>query len=243
MHRFYVNPERIDSSTISLPALEAKHAYRVLRLRKGDEVIVFDGDGTEYRGAIVSLSAQQGSIGIKSRTRYQPPALQITLAAAIPKQSRFDDIVDSATQLGVQNLIPLITERTIVKFAAGEAAVKQQRWQKIAVEAAKQCGGVYIPRVSAAEMFPSAVERAGCFDLALIPALAPGAVGLKEILRTVSSPKKIIVFIGPEGDFSPDEIITAKNNNCHVVSLGARVLRCATAANMVLSVLRYEWEN
>jgi len=152
-------------------------------------------------------------------------------------------MVDNATQLGVHALIPLISERTIVKSEPHPAGHKQQRWQKIAVEAAKQCGCVYVPDVLGVEKFSNIVKRAGDFDLALIPALHPGAVPLKKIIRNRVKPGKIIVFIGPEGDFSPAEVARAQENNCHVVSLGRRVLRCATAASMVLSVLCYEWEN
>ena len=243
MHRFYVRPQDVETKAITLDRAESKHAYSVMRLRKADEILCFDGIGNEYTGVVDALSATQGVIAVKKKVHYDPPVFQLTLAAAIPKQSRFDEIVDNATQLGVHAIIPLVTERTVVKSAVSRLEHKQERWHKIAVEAAKQCGCAYVPQVFAAESFSRAVARAGSFDAALIPALDPEAVSLKKVLRAAPKPGKVIVFIGPEGDFSPDEITEARKNTCRVVSLGVNVLRCATAATMVLSVLRYEWEN
>ena len=242
MHRFYITPEEIKRDTIILKSPEAKHAFLVLRLRRNEEVVVFDGKGKEYIGRIKSLSVKQGTVLITKTLQHKPEEVKITLAAAIPKQSKFDAIIDKATQLGVDTIIPLITERTIIKIDSDKARLKIKRWQKIAQEAAKQCGCVFVPKVAPVIDFQSQLKKAAYYSLALIPSLHEETVSIKKILQN-NKFYDIIVFIGPEGDFTVEEIEAAKKSGCIGISLGKNVLRCEIAVTMVLSVLNYEWKS
>lgn len=218
---------------------EAKHAYSVLRIRKDQEIIVFDGKGNEYVARVKSLSATQGRAEIINTAYHEPEKMKITLAASIPKKSKFEHIVDKATQLGVQKIVPLLTKRTIFKATPEKAKKKMVRWQCIAQETAKQCESSYLPEISEITTFDDAVKTIPSFDLAIIASLDKDSLSIKGALKR-KKPDNMIVFIGPEGDFSPDEISTAKENGALNVTLGRNVLRCETAVTAVLSILNYE---
>ncbi len=242
MHRFYIYPEDVRGNQIWIRAEEAKHAFCVLRMRKQAKVIAFDGLGNEYFGTLISLSSKKGLMRISDIKSNPNDKVDITIAAAIPKQSKFDSIVDKATQLGVNCLIPLLSERTIVKISPDKAQEKMRRWQKIAVEAAKQCGCVCVPKIAPVSGFSSLVKELSSYRLSLIPSLHKGTVSLKKVLQG-SRPRKTMVFIGPEGDFTEEEVRSAEEKGAIGISLGKNVLRCETAVTMVLSVLNYEWRS
>jgi len=241
MHRFYIDSVEQNARKVCISADEAKHAHKVLRLKKADQVMAFDGKGNQYKGVLESINSQSAIIEIQESEHVEPLMPKIVLAAAIPKQSKFDAIVDKATQLGVDMLIPLMTERTIVKIDLLKQKDKIARWQKIAVEAAKQCGCLYVPRIAPIHTFDQIANNSDKYELAIIAALDDNVVSIKDILKK-QKPKSIIVFIGPEGDFTKQEIAFARNSKAIVVSLGKNVLRCETASTMVLSLLNYEWK-
>ncbi|MCG2711547.1 MAG: 16S rRNA (uracil(1498)-N(3))-methyltransferase [Candidatus Omnitrophica bacterium] len=241
MHRFYIYQEDVTGNVINVGHEEAKHAYSVLRLRKEASVAAFDGKGKEYLGTLVSLSSKKGIIRISEAVSVLKDNTDITLAAAIPKLSKFDSIVDKATQLGVNNLIPMQSERTVVRISQEKAAEKRLRWQRIAVEAAKQCGCSYVPEIAPVTDFSTLLMRISKYSLALIPSLHKGTVSLKKIAKA-GKPRSTIIFIGPEGDFTEEEARNAEENGAIGVTLGKNVLRCETAVTMVLSVLNYEWK-
>ncbi len=240
MHRFYIHPEDVTGNEINIQPEEAKHAFSVLRLRKQASVAAFDGRGKEYLGTLIYLSSKKGIMRISKIRSVLNDNCEITLAAALPKLSKFDSIVDKATQLGVNTLIPLQSIRTIVRISQEKAAEKRLRWQKIAVEAAKQCGCSYVPEIMPVTDFSCLVKRISRYNLALIPSLHKGTVSLKKIARGCS-PQRTLIFIGPEGDFTQEEVRNAEQNGAIGITLGKNVLRCETAVTMVLSVLNYEW--
>ncbi|MFH1458895.1 MAG: RsmE family RNA methyltransferase [Candidatus Omnitrophota bacterium] len=247
MHRFYIAPQNIDKGLIQLSAEEAKHAFSVLRFKKNDKINVFDGVGNSYIGLIKSLNRKSGVILIQKRRIAPKSKYEIVLASAIPKHSKFEDIIDVATQIGVQEIIPLFTQRTIVKISAEKQKLKQDRWQKIAINSAKQAQVEYTPQITLPTDFSSAINKADSFDIALILSLQKNNLPLKKILQPQNGKKKkscksIIIFIGPEGDFTDQEITQAKKKGCIGVSLGENVLRCQTAASKILSIINYEWK-
>lgn len=242
MHQFFVSPEDINRNFIVIKGKEAKHAFSVRRLRTGDKVLVFNGTGKQYLGIVQSIRGKEGKIKIIKTIVREEPKIKITLAQAIPKKAKFDDIVDKATQLGVTRIIPLLSERTIVKVKTKKQEEKIKRWQQIALEAAKQCGCLYLPEVERIRNFSDLIRKSSSFDLAMIACCQAGSVYIKNILRN-KKPKNIIIFIGPEGDFTQKEVETAQKNGCQAISLGKRVLRCDTAACAILSILNYEWED
>ncbi len=242
MPHFYVQQKDITAEHIFIKGREARHAFLSLRLKPEDEVIVFDGSGKQYQVVVQSLNTRSGIMKIKNTRSVKREKLRVVLAAAIPKKSKFDDLVDKATQLGVSGIIPMTTERTIVRMNLEKAQEKRKRWQRIIIEAAKQSGRVYLPEVEPVQDFPAVLKKVDEFDLALIASLGKDSRSLKSIVRP-SGFKRVIVFVGPEGDFSEQELAIAKKSGCLSVSLGKAVLRCDTAVSAILAILNHEWQN
>lgn len=243
MHRVYIPKDQLKSDEFLLEGAVARHVFLVLRLKVRDKLLVFDGAGQEYEAVIQSIKkGAAGVLKLRSIRQVDAPGLKITLAAAIPKKYKFEEIIDKATQLGVDTIVPLITSRTIVKIKPDKVKYKQERWQKIAREAAAQSGSAYVPKIETVKNFNEALQLLPGFDLALVACLDKNAPVLKDVIRgrKVSRP---IIFIGPEGDFDKEEIRLAKLKGCLCVSLGKNILRCDTAVTYILTVLNYEWTN
>jgi 16S rRNA (uracil1498-N3)-methyltransferase len=156
-----------------------------------------------------------------------------------------DLIVEKATELGAAAIVPLLSERTIVKAEEGEAVAKRDKWQRVAIEAAKQCGQNWVP-VVATPQTPKELFNAGeKFDLMLIASLQPDSRGLQQVLADLGGKKlgRVLILVGPEGDFTPAEINLAKNSGCQPITLGPIILRTETAALYCLSVLSHELVN
>jgi 16S rRNA (uracil1498-N3)-methyltransferase len=165
----------------------------------------------------------------------------ITLAQAIPKKAKMEHIVEKATELGVSRVIPLVTGRTIVRPDELGREKKVLKWKKIAAESSKQCGRVDVPPVENITRLEDLVKALDEYDLALLAHVSEKTEPIKKALTGFKS-GKIIVFIGPEGDFTPEEIkMVEGKGNCRFISLGKRVLRADTAGLFVLSILNYEF--
>jgi 16S rRNA (uracil1498-N3)-methyltransferase len=237
--RFYVKPTSIRGNTIHVSGDEAHHAIDVMRLKKGDHIVTFDGEGKEYEGTITNVT-KAGVIAeiLTTKTTDNERSLTITLAQAIPKKAKIDFIVEKATELGLTAIIPLHTARTIVTLSGEKKASKQKRWEKIARVASKQCGRLTVPTIHPVSAFDDVITTSNDYDLALMACLDATTQDIKRVLDGFGG-TKIIVFIGPEGDFTKEEIETAREAGCTLISLGPRVLRVDTAALNVLSILRY----
>lgn len=241
MSRFFVAKENVRGNLIHIDGREARHILNVMRMKRDDRVTVFDGTGKEYTGFI--KTTKPTSLIVEIITTNTPKAgglPQITLAQSIPKKEKMDYIVEKATELGIYSIIPVISERTVVAPGEEGANTKIERWKRLALEAAKQCGRTDIPGIKDIRKFYDIIYEVGDFDLILMAHLSEDTIPLKEAISDFKS-GKIIVFIGPEGDFTPDEITMARNNtNCRFVTLGKRVLKSDTAGLYALSVLSYE---
>lgn len=163
----------------------------------------------------------------------------LTIACAIPKNARFDDIVDKLTQLGVGRIIPLVTERVVVKFDRKKEEARIGRWRKIAELASQQSQRNYIPVIAPVMDFKELLALAGDFDLKLIPTLSGQRKSLREIFSLSVPMSNILVLIGPEGDFSGEEVAAAKKSGFIPITLGPLVLRVDTAAIAIASFLRF----
>jgi 16S rRNA (uracil1498-N3)-methyltransferase len=237
MHRFYVAGEIKGDSITLAEAGQLHHLKDVLRLKVGDGVIVFDDGGYEYDCVIAEMRKNRTVLAVGERRHAAAKKASLTVACAIPKKAGMDDIVDNLTQLGVDVIIPMATERVIVRLNAAKQEARRRRWREIARSAAQQSGRPGLPLVAPVTDFASVVARAGNFDLRLIPALSGERRHIREVLAG-SSPASILVLIGPEGDFTPEEIALAQDAGFIPVSLGENVLRVATAAAAVASYLR-----
>lgn len=243
MHRFYIPPEQWNLDALALDEAEAHHALDVLRMKPGERAVVFDGRGSEATVEISEAGKKSVALRRLHHAKSPPLACEITLGQAIPKGKNMDLIVQKATELGVAAIAPLVSERTVIQVEEKEdAAKKQAKWQGVAIEAAKQCGQNWLPRIHAPQTPKQFFQNADRFDLMLIASLQSDALHLKKVLAEFGEklPRKVLVLIGPEGDFTPAEIGLAKSSGCRPITLGPIVLRTETAAIYCLSVLSYE---
>jgi 16S rRNA (uracil1498-N3)-methyltransferase len=245
MHRFYISPEKWNPDALILRDMEAHHARDVLRMERGDRAVVFNGRGREITAEVVDLAKNEVCLRKLQESETAQLRCRITLGQAIPKGKNMDLIVQKATEIGAAKIAPLISERTIVDLHANEAEQKRQKWQQVAIEAAKQCGQNWLPQVNVPQKLKDFFSQTGNFDLRLIGSLQPDAVHLKKILsdyveQHCDRPKSILMMVGPEGDFTPAELALAKTHGCLPITLGPIILRVETAAIYCLSVLSYE---
>ena len=243
MSRFYVPKGSIEGDRITIGGKEAHHILDVMRLNVSDKVTVFDGTGTEYAGVVTEAGRKTLSLKIVSRrTANTAGKNPITLIQAIPKKDKMDHIVEKATELGVAGIMPVVTLRTVPDWTAQKKISAVERWKKIALEAAKQCGRADIPQISAVSDIRDALSGMDGYAVKLIAALAEGSVRLKEALKEKPA-GKVAIAIGPEGDFTPDEVSAAADKGFKVVGLGRRVLKSDTAALAALAIIDHEYQD
>lgn len=245
MHRFYIAPDSWSRDTLILRGNEAHHARDVLRMKRGDRVVVFNGRGREITAEIVDLARDAVRLRKLQENETMPLRCRITLGQAIPKGKNMDLIVQKAVEIGSAEISPLISERTIVDLDAKEAEQKREKWQQIAIEAAKQCGQNWLPTVQVPRKLKEFFAEPIAYDIRLIGSLQPDALHLKHVLseyrdRHGDRPQKILMMVGPEGDFTPAELALAKSHGCQPITLGPIILRVETAAIYCLSILSYE---
>ncbi len=252
MHRFYIPPAAWNPDNLQLDESESHHALNVLRLKAGDKVVVFNGRGVEATAEVLAESTKN-AVRLKSRQTAKTPPLpcRITLAQAIPKGKNMDFIVQKAVELGAAEIAPLLSERVVSRLDdADDAAAKREKWQTVAIEAAKQCGQNWLPEIGLPQSPKAFFQNrggAGTFDLMLIASLQGDARHLREYLADFAAarpasphPASALVLVGPEGDFTPAELSLARSAGCRPITLGPIVLRVETAALYCLSVLSYE---
>lgn len=248
--RIYCPPENITRNTIIiLDKGQIRHLSQVMRLKVGGELRIFDGQSREYDCVINAIASDRVTLAIQGVKKIaEDKSLSICLACAIPKRAKIDFIIEKAVELGVDRIIPLQTERTIVKVSHESAKRKLKRWQAIAREAAKQCGRITLPVIEPVALFKDALGKIKEYDLSLIPNLGTDTRNINEIISNFSrcsgmplkagNGRSIIIFIGPEGDFSESEIALSRAAGCRGVSLGDLTLKVDTAAIATIAFLR-----
>ncbi|HEY2125165.1 MAG TPA: 16S rRNA (uracil(1498)-N(3))-methyltransferase [Chthoniobacterales bacterium] len=264
MHRFYIPPENWNPSAPVLRESEVHHARDVLRLKLGEKAVLFNGRGREMTAEALEIGRAEIRFRKLHESETPPLRCRITLGQAIPKGKNMDLIVQKAVEIGAAEIVPLISERTIVDIDPKDAAQKQSKWQQVAIEAAKQCGQNWLPEVrppqKLKDFFASPVGEPVSFpspnsdppkdgsavaNLRLIGSLQSDAQHLKKILTGFldehgDRPTNVLMLVGPEGDFTPAELSLARTKGCQPITLGPIILRVETAAIYCLSVLSYE---
>jgi 16S rRNA (uracil1498-N3)-methyltransferase len=242
--RFYVSPDSISQSKNIIEIkdkAEVHHIRDVMRLKKGDSVDIFDGQGMEFSCSIKEVARDAVIIKIEDKliSKHDTP-FNVTLYQAIPKKTKMDFIVEKTVELGVSRISPIMTERTVPEIK--DFTGKIERWKRISMASSKQCGRRILPVISEVMHFDSALIESKQKDLVIFASLDKESKPLKNILKEEPVQKNIAVFIGPEGDFSPKEVSMAKDIGCSMCSLGGLILKSETAAIYVLSCLSYEFQ-
>ena len=248
LHRFYLPPENCRDDILRLEGREAHHALRVLRLQRGDETLVLDGAGNELSCAVEDAARDQLSLRVKKRNSIPPPPCSITLFVGIPRGKIIESIIQKSVELGARTIAPLLTERVVTRLDEEDAEHKREQWQQVAIEAMKQSGATYLPEIATPGTVENFLARKEKPDLQLVGSLQKERQHPREIFQEYEkvnghSPKSMAVWIGPEGDFTPDELKAIQDSGAQPISLGSLVLRVETAAIYCLSILNYEFNS
>jgi 16S rRNA (uracil1498-N3)-methyltransferase len=240
MARFYVPQPRLERGMLKVEGEEVKHIRKVLRLTEGDEITVFDGLGKEFEGTIVEERLSSVVIRVKSvSSSKRDSPLEVTLAQSLLKGEKMDYLIQKATELGVKEIIPFLSSRSVPLLEKSKRLKRHHRWERIAIEASKQCGRGVVPRIEFLQDYSEMLPKASPNALRLILWEREG-IRLKEILERSKEKKKIFFVIGPEGGLSQGEVDEAKEAEFIAVTLGRRILRAETASLCFLSILQYE---
>ena len=237
--RFHAPPDAFNftEQTVTLGADETRHLRHVLRLKDGDEVYVFDGQGREFRCVIAKSKHDSSVLQIQTHVAPAKPEsqLQLNLCVALLKNEKFDLVVQKTTELGVRKITPLITRYADIHLRdESDAAKRVTRWQRIALEAAKQSGRAFVPEISLPVSFEAALEVAG---LGVMFSERDGEA--LEPLTRQAVPQAMTALVGSEGGWSDNEIESARARNFHVITLGGRILRAETAAITVTALMQH----
>ena len=245
MHRFYLPPEHCAGNSLRLAGREAHHALRVLRVKRGEQIMVLDGAGNEFLCAIGNCARNAVELSVSLKNFTPPPACSTTLLQAVPKGKIIESIIQKSVELGAHRIVPLLTEHVVAHLDDESAEHKREKWQQVAVEAIKQCGAVWLPKIEAPTTIEKFLARKEKFELALVGSLQTERRHPRECFREFEAkhgclPKTAGIWIGPEGDFTRDELKAIEAADAQPISLGRLVLRVETAAVYCLSILNYE---
>jgi len=241
--RIYAPPVQEGKDTVELAEDTVRYLRNVLRLGRGDGILLFDGTGWEYRGLIERLEGREGTARIVARERV-PLAIpvRITLAQALPKGDKMEFIVQKATELGVARIVPFRSARTIPRRTEDRAARRLKRWRRIAAEAAEQCGRTDVPEIAEPLPFREALEQAGPEAVKILFWESEPERSVRGILKgdAARAAKEFFLVVGPEGGITGEEAEQARQAGFLTASLGRLVLRVETAALAILAIFQYE---
>lgn len=244
MHHFFTEPAQIRENDIFIEGADFNHMKNVLRMKPGEKVGISDGQGMDYTCEVERFEEKTAILKIlSSQKSYSELSSRIILFQGLPKGDKMELIIQKAVELGVGEVVPVATRRAVVKLDEKKAAKKVQRWNSIALGAAKQSGRSLVPEVKSVMTFSEALEYAKGLDTTLIPyEMAEGMEKTKEIIFGIRPGESIGVFIGPEGGFDEEEVEKAADLGALVITLGKRILRTETAGLAVLSILMFQLE-
>ncbi len=230
---------------LTLEGSEAHHAAQVLRVRVGERITILDGAGHEFLCEIRNVSRKRVAMSVQQKNFTPPLPCQLTLLQAVPKGKIIETIIQKATELGVARIVPVLSERVTTQLDDEAAVDKLAKWHNVAIEAIKQCGQPWLPRIDPPVSPKELLTRGEKFDLPLIASLQSDSRHPREYFQSFFSdqkrlPRTVGIWVGPEGDFTPAEMSAIKSAGALPISLGRLVLRCETAAIYCLSILNYE---
>ncbi|WP_367567850.1 16S rRNA (uracil(1498)-N(3))-methyltransferase [Lacrimispora sp.] len=245
MYHFFVNQDQVGAETITITGPDVNHMKNVLRMGAGEEILVSNGVDKDYLCEILSVSPEKVLAKILSVTEggTELPA-RLYLFQGLPKSDKMELIIQKAVELGVYEIIPVETKRTVVKLDKKKEESKLKRWQAVSESAAKQSKRLIIPKVSGVMTFRQALEFSQKeLDRTVIPFEHAGNMrATREILKEIEPGMSVGIFIGPEGGFEDSEVELAKFHGAKPITLGKRILRTETAGLALLSVLSFQLE-
>jgi len=241
MHRFHIPDLNGQSTLLTLTGSEATHAIKVLRVQQGDTVTALNGRGTRAVTRVLQATRKQVDLEVQNVEQAAQPVFECTLFQAVTKSRSMDWVVEKVTELGIHSIQPVLSERVVSKLDHEEAARKAAKWQRTAIESLKQCGGPWLPCIMPALPLGTALEQGAGIPLHLMGSLSPEAKELRWALRSKAltknptSPMRVGIWIGPEGDFSPEEAVKLRSAGAIPITLGRNTLRSETAAVCALT--------
>lgn len=242
MPRFFLPSDNIHERRGIISGTELDHLSRVLRLRVGDAITVFDNEGWEHQAIIRSLTAERGEIEIQDSYRAERESpLKITLGLGLTKGEKMDLVIEKATELGVQMIIPFTSEFTVPKFDAKKIAQRTERWRKIALSATKQSGRTSVPAIEPLTAYSALLRQSARDPLRLLFWEKEPARTIEGVRAERAQVRAVTVVVGAEGGFSAAEVDEAKQQDFLTVGLGRRILRAETAALAVVALLQFVW--
>ncbi|RGD66007.1 16S rRNA (uracil(1498)-N(3))-methyltransferase [Lachnospiraceae bacterium OF09-6] len=245
MHRFFVEEPAMGENSITITGGDVNHIKNVLRMSVGDKICVINGQNNkEYYCEITAVGNDAVDTRIcEIRESDQELGNEVVLFQGLPKSDKMELIIQKAVELGVHTIVPVSTDRTVVKLDAKKEANKRKRWMSISESAAKQSGRLRIPEVTPVVSYREALEMAKKMDVCLIPyELAEGMEKTRELMSSIQPGQSVAVFIGPEGGFESSEIEKAMEIGAWPITLGKRILRTETAGLVTLAMLVYNLE-
>jgi len=243
MQRYFVEPDHFFADEITIVGDDVHHIVNVMRAKEGDEIYVSDGSGRSARAALVTLSAKEVKAQVLELLdeRCELP-IRITIGQGLPKGEKMEWILQKGTELGAYSFFPFSSERTIVKLDAKKEAKKVERWSKIVKEAAEQSHRTVLPELLPPATFREVLKTAGAYTRCAIAYEKEGTATLHKVFDELKTEDTLLVLIGPEGGFSPEEVALAEANGFLPISLGSRILRTETASQYVLACASYQFE-
>ena len=242
MPRVLVAPQDVHANAVTLTDPETvHHLRRVLRVKPGDWVDCYDGRGRSYGGRL-AVKGGQWLVEIERQTRETPPATKLVLAQALIEPNRFEWVLQKATELGATEIVPMTTERSTVRDPDAVGRQRQSRWKRIIESAATQCGRASLPRLSAPQPFSLIVQSDDPISSRVLLTPQGNGMPLRDAISQLRQADMVMVMIGPEGDFSPQEITLAAERHIMLATLGRLILRSETAALAALAIVQHGLE-
>lgn len=246
MYRFFVTPHQLNCDPILIDGEDYNHIHNVLRMKIGEEVLLCDEGEKEYLCKITAYHSDSSSVELQIVDVFgnaRELSANITLFQGYPKGDKLEQIIQKAVELGVYEIVPVMMKRCVVKLDEKKASKKVERFNHIALSAAKQSKRGIIPKVKDVMNLDEAVEYAKSLDYVILPyENADGMDLARQVIKQAAEKKNIGIFIGPEGGFEPSEVERIVEAGGKTISLGHRILRTETAGLVVLSLLMFQLE-
>ena len=241
--RCFIPPEQWNAVRLVAHDDEAHHLIHVLRVKPGQPVEAFDGRGRVADAEVDLIQKHRVEMRVVQQREVPRPPVSLTLVQAMPREQKMDLVIQKSVELGVGAIVPVLTRHSLIRLGKDAGEAKHERWDRIAINAAKQCGTAWLPDIGSIQSLEAWLAAMPRYDLLLSCSLEADARPFRDLLQAAkpNGPKSIAFLIGPEGDFSREEHAAIRHAGARPVSFGGLVLRTETAALYALSALKYEF--